>query len=208
MQALEWCIKEEMDVICMACGFHEHNKLLFDKIQEASAKMLIFAAATNESNAGEIAYPARYDSQVFCMFSTDGSVTSSRRINPSEGREKYNFAILGEDIRTHGGEQKSGTSFSTAIAAGFAGRLLDFARQSDSHGRIRGASNLRLKLGMSRVLPETTELDGTYRCIAPWKLLPRRLRVQIPFEGLPTDEEREEARRHICEIITKRLDDV
>ena len=88
-----------MDIICMACGFHEHNMDLLNAIKRAAAaNILVFAAPSNDSNAGEIAYPAGYYDQVFCMFSTDGGVKNSRKINPAGGPSKHNFAILGEDI--------------------------------------------------------------------------------------------------------------
>ncbi|KAM3079612.1 hypothetical protein ACMFMG_006026 [Clarireedia jacksonii] len=209
IKAIEWCINENMDMICMACGFYECNEDLYEKVREASAKILIFAAPTNESNAGEIAYPARYDPDlsVFCIFSTDGAITNSRGINPSNGWSGDNFAILGEDIRTHSGEVKSGTSFSTAIASGFAGRLLDFSRHSDCKDIIKRAPLMEKKRGMKRVLLTMGVLDEPYRCIKPWQLLPRELRNSVPFTRLPSNEERDEARVSICKKITDSLEE-
>ncbi|KAK8103237.1 hypothetical protein PG984_016383 [Apiospora sp. TS-2023a] len=209
VQALDWCIKEQMDVVCMACGFADSTQSLFDKIHEASGKMLILAAPTNESNAGEIAYPARYDDAVMCIFSTDGAVTKSQRLNPSNGLGKHNFAILGEDIMTMSGEVRSGTSFSTAIAAGLVGRLLEFSRHSDCKGRIYNASMLKFKYGMTKALMSMAVEDSVFNCLKPWNLLRAKLRNQIPFNdyGLPDPKEREVAREHICTLIIMYLED-
>ncbi|KAK8023290.1 hypothetical protein PG991_006529 [Apiospora marii] len=207
IQALDWCIKERMDVVCMACGFTESSQHLFDKVHEASGKMLILAAPTNESNAGEIAYPARYDDDVMCIFSTDGAVTKSQRLNPSNGLGKYNFAILGEDIMTMSGDVRSGTSFSTAIAAGLAARLLEFSRHSDCQGLIYNASMLKLKYGMTKALMAMAIPDSEFLCLKPWKLLREDLRSQIPFDdyGYPDPGERDTARRHICNLLALSL---
>lgn len=193
----------------MACGFNEFNQGLFERIHEASGKMLIFAAPTNESNAGEIAYPARYDSEVFCMFSTNGAVTNSQRLNPTTGLGLYNFAILGEDIKTSSGEEKSGTSFSAAIAAGLTGRLLEFSRHHDCQGRIKNASLMKVKHGMAKILEAMTMKDGHFNCLKPWLLLPKDLQIQIPFDkyGLPTEVEKMAARNYILNLIMQSLSD-
>ncbi|KAK7946100.1 subtilisin-like protein [Apiospora aurea] len=200
VQALDWCIKERMDVVCMACGFADTSQELFDKVHEASGKMLILAAPTNESNAGEIAYPARYDNDVICIFSTNGAVTKSQRHNPSRGLGMYNFAILGEDIKTMSGEVRSGTSFSTAIAAGLVGRLLEFSRHSDCKGRISNASMLKVKYGMTKALMSMAMKDSEFHCLKPRRLLPKGLRNQTPFgeHGYPHPKRaRDGARLHL-----------
>ncbi|KAK8070436.1 subtilisin-like protein [Apiospora hydei] len=209
VKALDWCIKERMDVVCMACGFVDTSQELFDKVHEASGKMLILAAPTNESNAGEIAYPAQYDNDVMCIFSTNGAVTKSQHLNPSRGLGMYNFAILGEDIKTMSGEVRSGTSFSTAIAAGLVGRLLEFSRHSDCKGRISNASMLKVKYGMTKALISMAMKDSEFHRLKPWRLLPEGLRNQIPFgeHGYPHPKQREMARDYICNLISMFLGD-
>jgi hypothetical protein len=198
-------MKNGMDVICMACGFYRTNEDFWDKIHRASGQMLIFAAPTNEGNVRDIAYPARYVEQVFCIFSTDGNVKSSQ-INPTKAPAKYNFAILGENILNYRNEQKSGTSLSTAIAAGLAGRLLDFSRHADSKDRIRNAWMMKAKYGMTKVLLAMTTEDKPYHCIKPWKLVPSDLRNEVPFQRQITLAERKEARNRICTMIENSLD--
>ena len=179
-QGLDWCIKNDIDIVCMACGFYEdEDELLLRKVQEASRKMLIFAAPTNEGNAEEIAYPARYHGEVFCMFSSNGLVKKSVGLNPSKGLGLFDLAILGEHIKTYPGDKiSSGTSFSTAIAAGFAARLLDFSRHKDV-GTILGgkAEKLKKKRNMTGVFLSIAHgsYDRPYHCIKPWALLNERL---------------------------------
>ncbi|KAL8364650.1 hypothetical protein RB595_003773 [Gaeumannomyces hyphopodioides] len=131
--ALDWCIANSMDVVCMACGFFEDDAILYHKIREASCKMLLIAAPTSEGNRHNILYPAAHEEFVLPMFATDGNVKKSG-LNPSKGPGRYNFVILGEDIKNVHDEVISGTSYLTAIAAGFAARLLDFSRHNDTKG--------------------------------------------------------------------------
>ncbi|UKZ80413.1 hypothetical protein TrVFT333_008172 [Trichoderma virens FT-333] len=201
-EAIDWCMTEEMDIICMACGFFSNYDTLHEKVRRASEKMLIIAAPTNDGNASEIAYPAAYG-EVLSMFSTNGAVRKSR-FNPSNPPEKYNFAILGEDIKTPRGELDCGTSFSTAIAAGFAGRLMDFSRHDDTKCHIQNAEKMKNKSSMIQVLLHIHEWDDPYYCIKPWKLLPEELRNRIPFtmSDLPTDKEKRGARKRIWQMIS------
>ena len=194
----------------MACGFQGFDQELYDRIHDASGKMLIFAAPTNESNVSEIAYPARHHAEVFCTFSTDGCINTSRRLNPTIGVEGYNFAILGENIKTFSGEEKSGTSFSTAIAAGLAARLLDFSKHRDCQGKLsRHASMMKIKYGMSKVLCAMSIADAGFQCLKPWQLLPKDLREHVPFDeyGPPDEIKKQLARAHICSIILHSLDE-
>lgn len=178
-------------------------------MHRASGKLLVFAAPTNEGNVGEIAYPARHHDEVFCIFSSSGAGISSSGINPTERGGGYNFAILGEDINTLGGERKSGTSFSTAIAAGLAGRLLDFSRQAKCKNRIQDAAMMKSKYGMTKILLAMSALDGIFRCLNPWELLPDFLRSQIPFDdtGLPSRVDKIKARDHVCTMVQLILTD-
>jgi len=142
------------------------------------------------------------------MFSTTGGVTRSLTLNPSEGLAPPNFAILGEDILTVSGQENSGTSFSTAIAAGLAGRLLDFSRHSDIKVQIPKASTMKLKHGMTKVLMAMVKKDGPYQCLKPWKLLPDMLRKKVASEEFVcTEEEKRNARGDISTQISNRLYD-
>ncbi|KAK0641770.1 hypothetical protein B0T16DRAFT_420502 [Cercophora newfieldiana] len=204
-EALEWCITNTMDVVCMACGFSEDDATLYHKIREASCKMLLIAAPTNEGNKHNILYPAAYGDFVLPMFATDGNVKKSN-LNPSKGPGKYNFAILGEDIKNVHDEVNSGTSYSTAIAAGFAARLLDFSRHSDTKVEFGDkAQKLKSKHGFIGVLVfmALRTIDGPFHCVRPWDLLPTELQSQLPFQpsGLPGENTTASARHQICQKI-------
>ncbi|KAH8880194.1 hypothetical protein GQ53DRAFT_813446 [Thozetella sp. PMI_491] len=207
-QAIGWSIENNIDIVCMACGFREHNQELLDQIKLAlTHKILFFAAASNDSNAGEVAYPARHHDQVLCMFSTDGGIKNSRSLNPGAGSALPNLAILGENVAVSpGSPSDSGTSISTAIAVGLAARLLDFSRQPSAECLIRAAPSLREKAGMSRLLMTISQLDEMYHCIRPWALLPPLLRNRVPFEGPLGQAQKTRAREDICETISRCLE--
>ncbi|KAK4151208.1 hypothetical protein C8A00DRAFT_17366, partial [Chaetomidium leptoderma] len=213
VEALSWCMKNNMDIVCMACGFLSESQALRQKIREVSNRMLVIAAPTNYGNRQDLFYPARYYDFVLPMFATDGNVKSSGQ-NPSHpGLGKWSFAILGEDIRNIHGVVGSGTSYATAIAAGFAARLLDFARHGDSRSALGGggggdpdvAEKLKDKFTMTRVLLSLTmrTIDRPYYCIRPWDLLPAHLQRQIPFSlaNPPSDADVRSARRDVCQWI-------
>jgi len=102
-----------------------------------SARVLIFAAASNGGDNTDRAYPAR-DSNVFCIHSTNAM---GNRSEFSLTAEKYthNFATIGEAVESFWPKHlckpdedavkvKSGTSYATPIAASIAAFLLLYAR--------------------------------------------------------------------------------
>ena len=132
MQAIKWAVRHGVDIISISAGFKTCPHELREAVHQAhSAKILIFASAANWSHLNQAAYPAGIKDHVFCIFSTDAGLMNSRGFNPPARGDADNFAILGEDVdlppRT---EPVRGTSVATAIAAGFAARILDFGRQS------------------------------------------------------------------------------
>ncbi|KAK1706678.1 peptidase S8/S53 domain-containing protein, partial [Colletotrichum lupini] len=180
--AIDWALQMKVDIICIAMGFQSVQGCeLREAIAEASKQgKLVFAAAANESHADDIAYPARYSPDVFCMFSTDAGLKNSRYINPRKQEKSHNFAILGEDIVLASGKLGKGTSFSTAIASGFAASLLDFSRQSD---RVEYSSTFQFlsrQWGMRKVFSEISIDDLGFDCICPWYLVSSpELRQQV-----------------------------
>ncbi|KAK3319883.1 hypothetical protein B0T19DRAFT_451323 [Cercophora scortea] len=211
LEAITWCVDNEIDIVCMAFGFTDHNNELYTAIHAASLKMLIFAASTNDGNASKIHYPAQYDDSVICMFSTNGAVKGSW-FNHSIGLPGTdNFAILGQDIETSSSnsaaaaksvepEQKYGTSFSTAIAAGVAGLLLEFSRHRDTRAYFENplVPGLRGKWGMAKVLRRISVKDSSFHCIQPWGLLPDSLQQVPPPEGFIIQPEQVQAARKVA----------
>ncbi|KXH42600.1 extracellular alkaline serine protease [Colletotrichum simmondsii] len=172
-EAIEWALEMNVDIICIAMGFQSVQGC---ELQEAIVKAskqgtLVFAAAANESHADDIAYPARYSPDVFCMFSTDAGLKNSRSINPRRQEKSRNFAILGEDIKLASGKLGTGTSFSTAIASGFAASLLDFSRQSKCLKYLSTFQFLLSQWGMRKVFSKISIDDLGFDCICPWHLI-------------------------------------
>ncbi|KAJ9156211.1 Subtilisin-like protein [Pleurostoma richardsiae] len=168
--------KWEVDIITLASGFESDNDDMRKAIVEAKAKdVLVFAAASNYGNVKRIAFPARLHYDVMCMFSTNASVKHSQ-FNPQPSPKlTHNLAVFGEGVQLGPSEPKlMGTSFSTAVGAGLAARLIDFSRHKDSRENL-GPELPYLKLvdGMSSVFARMAGggADNGYHCVAPWRLL-------------------------------------
>ena len=175
----EW----RVDIIAMSCGFDDADQLMADVLEDAKhAKILIFAAASNAGNRGGIAFPASMKRTVMCIFSTSGNGKESSKINPSGSPKMQKFAVLGEDVMVgyrETGEKvtESGTSIATSIAAGIAGRIIDFSRHPKDDSRppdITESYRTKLKTldGMSAIFEYMARegQDGTYSCVLPWTI--------------------------------------
>ncbi|KAH0436513.1 hypothetical protein CcaCcLH18_04319 [Colletotrichum camelliae] len=144
----------KVNVIIIPSGFqdpHQGVERAIDYANERNA--LVFAAASNYGNLPmeRIAYPARLYTmrKVFCMFGSDSNARCLPAFNPSPQKSYDNFAILGENIVLGDDRPVSGTSFSTVLGAGLAGRIIDFSRQSDSNIAIKSPANLLKVEGMT-----------------------------------------------------------
>ncbi|OIW27244.1 hypothetical protein CONLIGDRAFT_715761 [Coniochaeta ligniaria NRRL 30616] len=200
-----------VDIIVIPSGFKSDDSDLEDAIDEARNvphRALVFAAASNYGNVGGIAFPGRLyiNLKLFCMFSTDPKVRAFPSFNPSaSSTARYSFAILGENVSLPNQEGfLSGTSYATMIAAGVAGRILDFSRQKDSRANIRRIDKLRTVEGMSAVFETMVKgaVDNGYHCMRPWSILPPEVR------GEDQPSKRLRGRAHICETISRALEDM
>ncbi|KLO86455.1 Uncharacterized protein LW93_11231 [Fusarium fujikuroi] len=175
VDAIDWATKNEVDIITMALGFEEYQPEIAKAIARArSTQILIFSAASNSQNMKRIYFPAKDHYQVFGIFSTNAGNRESRDLNPSPDERQHSFAIFGEGIEI--AEDKpllSGSSYSTSIAAGLAGMLLDFSRQETDKEDVPDMSRLRDMEVMTRIFLEMAResSDGKYKCIRPWDLL-------------------------------------
>lgn len=172
--------------------------------------MLIFAATTNEGNGEPVRYPARYTSHVLPMYASNGHIQASRLNASHIGGES--LAMLGEDIRVPvagpGGssscEVKAGTSYSTALAAGFAARLMDFARHSDVV-EIIGQNSHRMGRTdwMKKVLCSLADKDDGFHCIKPWGPLETERR-----HAQSNHDERKRVREGMARTILRALQQI
>ncbi|KAF5589875.1 serine threonine kinase, partial [Fusarium pseudocircinatum] len=142
--AIDWATKHEVNIITMALGFKEYQPEIAKAITRARSKqILIFSAASNSQNMESIYFPAKDHHHVFGIFSTNAGNRESRDFNPSPDDRQYSLAIFGEGVEI--AEDKpllSGTSYSTSIAAGLAGMLLDFSRQETDKKDVPDISRL------------------------------------------------------------------
>jgi subtilisin family serine protease len=141
-------------------------------IDSASAhKVLMFAAASNSGSRQSRAYPAR-SSGVICIHSTD-TYGQASKFSPTASPDDMNLATVGESIQSAWPQAlcreytnqsclvyRSGTSYATAIAAGIAGFLLQYAR---IHLQPREAAALKRRDMMKAVLKRVAERGPDYR---------------------------------------------
>jgi Subtilase family len=123
----------------------------------------MFAAASNNrhNERNSIAYPARDDAHIICINSVDGRYKRST-FSPEGRHLLMNFSAIGEYVEAAwplglGGNQglqrrMNGTSCATAIAAGIAALILEYAIQAESleELRIENVEALRRTAGMKK----------------------------------------------------------
>lgn len=201
--AIDWATKHEVNIITMALGFKEYQPEIAKAITRARSKqILIFSAASNSQNMESIYFPAKDHHRVFGIFSTNAGIRESRDLNPSPDDRQHSLAIFGEGIEI--AEDKpllSGTSYSTSIAAGLAGMLLDFSRQETDKKDVPDISRLSNMEVMMKVFLEMAResSDGRYKCIRPWDLLK---------SGMDMNMHREKQREWIRGTIERLLDKI
>ncbi|MCJ1250616.1 hypothetical protein MMC30_007844 [Trapelia coarctata] len=178
-EGIIWAIENEVDIISISAGFEPGNgcpSVLRKAVDKATkAGILTFAAASNWSNKDGVAWPAAIQDQVICVYATDGGNRHIRQLNPDPRYQADNFAILGFDVEIDPNQKPvDGTSISTAIAAGLAGLLIDFGRQSICRGddEVIDDELLTTKAGMSAVFRKMSiGMKEGYDCMMPWRIL-------------------------------------
>jgi hypothetical protein len=120
----------------MSFGFEEHNDEIDEAIDNAVKKdKLLFAAASNNGalSTGP-SRPARR-SDVMCIYASDGLGNRGPMNPPVDKNEAlFHFSTLGVAMPFKWQNKevwKSGTSFATPIAAGFAASVLYFVESVD-----------------------------------------------------------------------------
>ncbi|KAL2883001.1 hypothetical protein SGCOL_001691 [Colletotrichum sp. CLE4] len=196
-EAIEWAIKEKVDIISISASFATCPKPLRTAVHAAhAANILIFAAASNWGITNSVPFPARIKDHAFCIFATTGALEIVPEINPEPRRAADNFALLGQHINLppHP-EPVSGTSAATALAAGMAARIFDFVRHAESENVIDEAWMVQSKAGMTAIFRSLVRKSTGYDCVQPRLLLP-------PGPDLPDlADSRARVRRFLCDAL-------
>ncbi|KAI0449227.1 hypothetical protein F5B21DRAFT_494972 [Xylaria acuta] len=200
-----------VDIIVLSSGFRTAHNNIGEAIERANmARILTFASPSNYGNLSDVYYPGRLYGlgKVICLFSTNSMVRSSttKTFNPSplDTAAHRTFAILGEDIILENMDSPlNGTSYSTAIGAGIAARILDFSRHPQFRMRIKNIDDLKKVEGMLAVFGRMAKrTDNGYRCIAPWEICPP------PEEGMERREARERQQSAVFDELKEALKNI
>ncbi|KAH7149101.1 hypothetical protein B0J13DRAFT_674322 [Dactylonectria estremocensis] len=202
-EAIEWATAVwKVDMISLSLGLDgedEKVKRALDKVlnpQRGGSKKIVMAAAANWGGNHAIAFPGCYEG-VICIHSTDGHGNPSPS-NPTV-RNGINFAVLGLSIETSvkvkakkcaissatsPAEPRrevayiSGTSYATAIAAGIAANVLEFARHNPSLSEGE-REVLYSSWGMRLLFEEMGTVRREHYYILPWKMFDGRAKEDI-----------------------------
>jgi hypothetical protein len=188
MQAIQWAIDKEVDIINLSFGFDDSDQTVHSALKKAQSKrILIFAAMANGGVHEKAAWPAKSDLAIGIHSCVDlGARSSTFTPKPVTSPPNYNFMVIGERIPAFGLIAESrgdcyveGTSFATPVAVAMAALILAFANQTrcriprEECGRKlkkRGVHwrDLWLNEGMRRVLEAISvkSADGGYLSIS------------------------------------------
>ncbi|EXA53633.1 hypothetical protein FOVG_01375 [Fusarium oxysporum f. sp. pisi HDV247] len=174
-KAIDWAVKDcDAHIISISFGFEDANELIDEAIDRAvEAGKLIFAAASNNGGISGRARPARSE-DVFCVHASDGKGNKGG-MNPTPMDNRDNFATLGVAVpsKWKGNEVwKSGTSFATPIAAGFAADVLEFANHKCANLTPMKKKLLHKKRGMQAIFRKMAEKRDDYHFVHPNRLWP------------------------------------
>ncbi|KAI0898299.1 hypothetical protein F4806DRAFT_457861 [Annulohypoxylon nitens] len=169
--AINYAVSEwNVDIITMSFGFAEIDLEVDAAIDNATkCGKLLFASASNHGNNDIRTYPARHG-DVICINASDGKGKDGR-MSPASIHGSNNFMTLGIAVPLMSEGKKlyrSGTSYATPIAVGFAVNILELVRQDFGETHFR-----RLKTHkhlMEKIFILMSECDNGYMFIAPWRL--------------------------------------
>jgi hypothetical protein len=139
MQAIQWAIDEEVDIINLSFGFDDSDPVVRSVLKKAQSKrILIFAAMANGGVHEKAAWPAKSNLVIGIHSCVDmGARSSIFTPKPVTSPPNYNFMVIGERIPAFGLIAKSrgdcyveGTSFATPVAVAIAALILAFANQT------------------------------------------------------------------------------
>jgi Subtilase family len=165
-----------VDVMSLSWGF-PYDSPGIKKVEKALIKahnqnIVILAAASNEGDLNEVAFPARLSDSVICIGAATGhgSIADFTTSDPKfQHYATLGIAVRGASLkgmwyRSNSTEIRSGTSTATPIAAGIAALLIDYASRNDCK-LTKGHK------GMLRLFAKLSHHKDTYRILAPQQLI-------------------------------------
>ena len=184
-QAIEWAWTEwKADIISTSFGYKKDKpkikKAILGSVLSRSEKILYFAAAANFGVREPEMFPARFASVISMRGSNANGFFPDFNPPPRED-EAIVYGTLGVDvpgasIRPDGKQvPKSGSSIATAVAAGMAAVLLEYAtwkmQEGGDSGILRKLKTQQGMLAMFRSLAVRSLHNEGYLCVSLQKLL-------------------------------------
>ncbi len=131
IEAIDWCIEQNVEIINLSFGFQTESKPLKEAIDRAISEGIIIVASVGNTFGMRGDYPAIYEDVI--------SITSvDEDLNRSSFASKHDidYAMPGENIYTTNKDGSysffNGTSFATAHATGIISILLEYYEQEQS----------------------------------------------------------------------------
>ncbi|KAH8880242.1 subtilisin-like protein [Thozetella sp. PMI_491] len=171
-KAIDWAVDEcDAHIISLSFGSEDECEAIDAAVDRAvQLGKLVFAAASNSGGVKGRARPARNE-DVMCIHASDG-LGNKGDMNPSPLADTSNFSTLGVAVPLRWKDKdvwKSGTSFATPIAAGFAACVLEFANHRCSLSPAR-RKMLAKRRGMQAVFRRMAEKRDEYDFVHPLRL--------------------------------------
>lgn len=131
IEAIHWCIEQNVEIINLSFGFQTESKPLKAAINRAISEGIIIVASIGNTFGMRGNYPAIYE-EVISITSVDEDLNRSNFAS----KHDIDYAMPGENIYTTnkdgGYSYFDGTSFATAHATGVISILLDYYKQEHS----------------------------------------------------------------------------
>ncbi|KLU85288.1 hypothetical protein MAPG_04316 [Magnaporthiopsis poae ATCC 64411] len=162
----EW----KVDIIVMSLGLSAWDNQIHKAIKHAANNSVIMlAAASNHGSNEPRTFPATHR-DVICVHASDGN-GGGVSFNPLPQDDDHNFSTLGASVPLIWNGfpvSKSGTSFATPVAAGFAVNALEVVTRQAiiPPERIFCGEGMRELFYLMSIKPE----HSGYRYLAPWHL--------------------------------------